>query len=293
MTLKRERFGEFSLLRRPGTGDDQVVVHFAHATGFNANTYAPLFDMIDTSIDLYAMDARGHGFSKARAEPSALRSWKPFVRDLEAFLKTLSRPVVLAGHSMGGAVSLKVTARNPDDVGALVLVDPVLPPPQLGWTFHLARATGASGRLPIAQAAARRRMEFSSKEAAVDNFVGKGAFRTWPREWIEAYVEGGTVETDSGVRLSCDRAWESRVFATADPWPRRAISRITCPTTLFARASAGPPLPDQSRDAFMRARPDTRLLALEDASHFMTMERPDLVRDEIHRAADLVRSKLG
>ena len=293
MTLTREWLGEFSLLRRPGRGDDQVALHFAHATGFNAHTYAPLFEMLDPSIDLYAMDARGHGFSSARAEPRQLRSWTPFVDDLEAFLCTLPKPVVLAGHSMGGSVSLKVTARNPSDVGALVLIDPVLPPPTLGWAVRFARATGASNRLPIAQAAAKRRMEFPSRDAAVENFVGKGAFRTWPRAWIQSYVDGGTVDTDSGVRLSCERAWESRVFATADPWPKRALPRIACPTTLIARERAGPPLPAESRDAFVRARPDTRLVALEDASHFMTMERPELVRDELHRAVDLVRSKLG
>lgn len=291
MSLTREWFGDFSLLRRPGSGGDQVAVHFAHATGFNAYTYAPLFESLDPRIDLYALDARGHGFSRARAVPKELRSWKPFVVDLEAFIREMPSPFVLAGHSMGGAVSLKVAARNPEKVGALVLADPVLPPPQLRLAFSFARATGATARLPIAQGAAKRRVDFPSRDAAVDNFVGKGAFRTWPREWIEAYVDGGIVEVDGGVRLSCARAWESRVFATADPWPRRYIKRLRCPTTLIARQKASQPLPVQSLDAFVRVRPDTRLLRL-DASHFMTMERPDLVRDEIHRAADSLRSKL-
>ena len=136
-------------------------------------------------------------------------------------------------------------------------------------------------------------MHFPSKEAAVENFVGKGAFRTWPREWIEAYVEGGTVPTDEGVRMSCDREWESRTFATATPRPFKYLKRAPCPITLFGRRGAGPPLPDESLDEFVRIRPDARVLRLQDASHFMTMERPDLVRDEIHRMVDQVRSELG
>ncbi len=292
MSLRREWFGEFSLLRRPGQGDATVAIHFAHATGFNAQTYAPLLDSLDPSLDVYAMDARGHGLSKAPADPKRLRTWKPYVRDLESLVATMPRPTVLVGHSMGGTVSLVLAAANPGSIAGLVLVDPVLPPPSVGWWLPLARAVGWTRRLPIAGAAAKRTMEFSSKEAAIDNFVGKGAFRTWPRESIEAYVEGGTLPSEKGVRLSCDRAWESQTFATATPRPLGYVKRLRCPTTLIAREGSGPPLPEESRDAFIRARPDTRLVELKGASHFMTMERPDLVRDEIHRMVEVVRSKL-
>lgn len=269
-----------------------MAIHFAHATGFNANTYAPLFESLDPSLDVYAMDARGHGLSKAPADRKRLRTWKPYVRDLESLVATMPRPTVLVGHSMGGTVSLELAAAKPQWVAGLVLVDPVLPPPSVGWWLPSARAVGWTRRIPIAQVAAKRTMEFPSKEAAVDNFVGKSAFRTWPREWIEAYVEGGTLATPHGVRLSCDRGWESQTFATATPRPFGYVKKLECPTTLIAREGSGPPFPEESSDAFMRARPDTRLVKLKGASHFMTMERPDLVRDEIHRMAEAVRSQL-
>ena len=158
-----------------------MAIHFAHATGFNAQTYAPLLDSLDPSLDVYAMDARGHGLSKAPADPKRLRTWKPYVRDLESLVATMPQPIVLVGHSMGGTVSLELAAANPGSIAGLVLVDPVLPPPSVGWWLPLARAVGWTRRVPIARGAARRTMEFSSKEAAIDNFVGKGAFRTWPR----------------------------------------------------------------------------------------------------------------
>ena len=292
MSLRREWFGEFSVLRRPGRGEDAVAVHFGHATGFNANTYTALLESLDPAIDVYAMDARGHGLSKASADPKKLRTWNPYVRDLESLVAAIPRPTLLVGHSMGGTVSLELAAANPEWIAGVVLVDPVLAPPSVGWWMPAARLVGLTRRVPIAQAAAKRRMEFPSKEAAVENFEGKGAFRTWPREWIEAYVEGGTVPTDNGVRMTCDRAWESQTFATATPRPFGLVKRLRCPTTLIARETSGPPLSEESCDAFMRARPDTRLIKLEGASHFMTMESPDLVRDEIHRMVETVRSEL-
>jgi pimeloyl-ACP methyl ester carboxylesterase len=293
--LRRERFGQFSLLHRAGRGEGGVTVHFAHATGFNAETYRVLLASLDPWLDVYAMDARGHGRSQAEAEPSKLRSWRRYRRDLEAFVETLRRPIVLAGHSMGATVSLEVAARRPELIEGLVLVDPVIVPPLQIPLLALARPLGLAGRLiPISQAAARRRTEFPSREAAVENFLGKGPFRTWPREWIEAYVDGGTdpVEGD-GVRLSCDRAWESKTFATSTVNPYWDIKKLRCPITLLAREHAGPPFTRASRDMFLRLQPDTRLVVVEGASHFITMERPDLACEEIERIAEKVRSKLG
>lgn len=293
MTLSRQSFGEFSLLRRPARATDAVVVHFAHATGFNARTYAPLFETLPADVDLYAMDARGHGLTKAPADPSALRSWTPYVRDLEALIETLARPTVLVGHSMGGTVSVALASKRPGWVAGLVLVDPVLVPPSYAAKFSIARALGQSDQIPIARAAAKRRMQFPSKEAAVANFEGKGAFRTWPREWIEAYVEGGTVSTADGVQLSCDRAWESKTFATATPSPFDDVKRLCCPVTLIAREEMGEPLPEESVRAFMRDQPDARLVKLPGTSHFIPMERPEQVREEIERVVDGARSQLG
>jgi pimeloyl-ACP methyl ester carboxylesterase len=294
-SIRRERFGDFSVLHREASGEGCIAVHFAHATGFNAETYRELISALDPSLDVYAMDARGHGMSEATADPNKLRSWRQYRKDLEAFVETLSRPTVLAGHSMGATVSMELAAARPDLVQGLVLIDPVIVPPRHIPMLAVARTFGLAGRLiPISQAAARRRMEFPSQEAAVENYAGKGPFRTWPREWIEAYVEGGTVDTEEGaIRLSCDRVWESKSFASATVYPYRDIEKLRCPTTLIAREHDVPPFTRASRDAFMQRQPDTRLLILEEASHFMTMEHPEITCAEIERMAQTVRSELG
>jgi len=294
-SIRRERFGDFSVLRREANNEGGVTVHFAHATGFNAETYRSLLASLDPALGVRAMDARGHGMTEARAVVKELRSWSPYRADLCTFVETLPQPVVLAGHSMGATVSVELAASKPDLVRGLVLVDPVIVPPTYVPLAALTRALGLSHRLiPISQAAAQRRSEFPSKGDAVENYVGKGAFRTWPRPWIEAYVEGGTVPTDAGaVRLSCDPAWEGRTFAKASVNPLRVVAKLRCPVTLLTHARDEPPFSQAARNAFMRAKPDTRLVVLEGATHFIPMERPEVVRDEIERMAARVRSELG
>lgn len=265
-------------------------MHFLHATGFNAESYRGLFTALEPSLEVFAMDARGHGFSTARANPNELRSWAPFRKDLEAFVETLPRPLILAGHSMGATVSIELAARRPELVQGLVLVDPVVfPPSWIAWAA-VARFLGYSKRMiPVAQLAAKRRMEFPSKATAVENYVGKGPFRTWPHDWIEAYVDGGTVPSERGVRLSCEREWESQTFAKGTVNPYRPLRKVQCPITLIAREPAGPPFPRASRDGFMRCQPNARLILLDDATHFLAMEQPELVQAEIERMA----SELG
>lgn len=285
--IRRETFGDFSVLHRPPSEPRRATLHFLHATGFNAEAYRVLFSALDPSLDVYAMDARGHGFTEAPADPRALRSWAGFRKDLEAFVSTLEGPLFLAGHSMGATVSMELAAARPELVLGLVMIDPVFVPPKFIALSTTARFLGQSHRLvKIAQLAARRRMEFPSKEAAVENFVGKGPFRTWPREWIEAYVDGGTVPVEDGVRLSCEREWESRVFANATTNPYRPLRKVRCPITLLTRVEDAPPFTNDSRAAFMKHKPDARLVVLDEATHFLAMEHPDVVRAEIERMVD-------
>lgn len=279
------------MLHRPATDERRATVHFLHATGFNAETYRSLFAQLHPTLDVYAMDARGHGFSEAPANPRRLHSWAPFRKDLESFVETLEQPTFLVGHSMGATVSMELAARRPDLVRGVIMIDPVMFPSS--WTVRAgaARTFGLLSRmLPVSRMAAKRRMEFPSKEAAVENYTGKGAFKTWPVAWIQAYVDGGTRPVPSGVRLTCEREWEARVFAKPTVRPFAWLAKVSCPVSLVTREHDGPPFTHEARVEFERRKPDARIVVLEDATHFLAMEQPDVVQNEIEA---LIGSELG
>lgn len=74
---------------------------------------------------IVALDQRGHGTSpRFTAEQLAGHPGELMVDDAIAVLEQLPAPVVLVGHSLGGAVALTVGVRRPDLVRALVLEDP-------------------------------------------------------------------------------------------------------------------------------------------------------------------------
>jgi len=265
---------------------DKPVLHFAHATGFNAETYRTLLSPLADDFRIFASDARGHGSTTLPSKPGMARGWKIFRDDLIAILDRVApQGAILAGHSMGGAVSLMAAATRPDKVKALVLVEPVLMPRSLWWRMMLTRFGLRSGKPGLAERALKRRDVFPSLEIAAAAYRRRGAFRTWPEEVMIDYIKGGFASAESGFRLRCAPAWESECFRSTPFGVSRLVERLGCPLTIIHGEYAS--TSSQGELAIIgRLYPQTRIVAQKGATHFLPMEYPDLVRDEIQRVVD-------
>ena len=265
---------------------DGPLLHFTHATGFNAETYRGLLTPLQGRFHVTAADMRGHGFTTLDASPGPLADWTMFGRDLERILARLGKgAAVLAGHSMGAITSLMVAASHPDKVRALVLVEPVLVPRFVRLKARVARFLGREPlqESNLAQLAAKRRSTFASFEAALTAYRGRGAFKTWPEETIADYLRGGLIPTGNGteMRLACAPAWESSVFQHAPPGIARLAKKVRCPLTLIY--ASGGTAREEDVQVVARGHGSARLVKVPDATHFLPMERPDVVRAEIER----------
>ena len=261
-----------------GPPDRPVDVVFSHANGFNARTYRSILAPLAGSLRILAVDMRGHGASTLPAEVETRGGWNDFRDDLLAFLDAeADGPVVLAGHSMGGTSSLLAAAHAPAQVRALALFDPVI--------FPLGVARDTMGDNPLADGAQRRRAVFPSKAAVVEAYTGRGAFRTWRAEQLADYVEAGFRETEAGeVTLTCAPAWEASNFRTHnyDPWA--AFRATRCPIRIL-RAEIGSTARLDEGLSELEATGRVRVDLIPETSHFLPMERPDLVREALAAVA--------
>lgn len=275
--------GDVSYLDWPA---DAPLLHFTHATGFNAETYRGLLTPLQGRFHVAASDMRGHGFTTLTAVPGPQADWMTFGADLAQILDRLDKgPAVLAGHSMGAITSLIVAASHPERVRGLVLVEPVLVP---RFSREIARIMKFFGRMPqrnsnLAVMAAKRRAIFPSFEMALSAYRGRGAFATWPDETLADYLHGGLVSTGNGteVRLACDPAWESSVFQHAPPGIARLARKVRCPLTLIYCGDGT--ARDKEVQIVARAHGKARLVKIPGTTHFLPMERPDCVREELER----------
>jgi pimeloyl-ACP methyl ester carboxylesterase len=264
------RGGEMAVLDF-GPGARPVDIVFSHANGFNGRTYRTILQPLGTELRILAIDLRGHGASTLPAVIEGRQGWLEFRDDLLALLAAVCEtPVVLAGHSMGGTSSLLAAAAEPDRVRGLALFDPVIFP---------AEAQGADVTdSPLVAGALRRRATFPSRQAAFEAYLGRGAFRTWSEAQLADYVEAGFRETPDGeVTLACTPAWEASNFRTHnyDPWAAFRESR--CAIRVL-RAAEGSTFRLEGREAELGADGRIQAQTIPHTSHFLPMERPELVR---------------
>lgn len=273
---------EITLWRWPQS-DGRPTLHWAHATGFHGRLYTPLLDALVDDCNVVAWDMRGHGASADAADFRTFRGWETYYQDLNAWLENQAEPVWLAGHSIGATTSIMAAARQPDKVRGLILADPVIMDRWQGWQLWLAKLLRQSRRLSLAAGAARRRREFDSHAAALNNYRGRGGFRSWPEAWLEAYVQHGLVPNSNHVRLACMPEWESSTFAQTEhnPWP--GIRQLRCPVIALAadRASTFSP---KARQRLRALLPTAEVNVLPGTTHFLPMERPEAVEDAVRQA---------
>ena len=265
-----------------GDASRPIDIVFVHANGFNARTYRSILAPLAEEFRILAVDQRGHGRSTLPAETAGRTSWDGLRDDLLTLMSTLDlRDVVLSGHSMGGTACVLAQAQAPERVRNLTLFDPVVvPSPSDGGVDPEAFANS-----PLVQGARRRRAIFASRAAVIEAYTGRGAFKTWTAEMLADYVADGFRErADGEVELSCAPEWEASNFSSHahDTWG--AFERAQVPIRIL-KAEFGSTCREDPRFDALVAAGRIEAEVIPGTSHFLPMERPDLVLAELRRAA--------
>lgn len=256
---------------------DRGTALFVHATGFCKETWAPVVGAL-ADVAAISIDQRGHGGSGVPDPPF---DWWDLAEDVRAVVADVApaRPLAGVGHSSGGAALAMAEIVAPGTFDTLVLVEPIVYPAPYGRTEDH----------PLTVSALRRRRVFDSLDHVLESFRGRGPFARWTEEALQAYARFGTVdEGDGRRRLACAPEVEAEFYrgATAHgAWDR--LDEIACPVTVIvgeASASHAPPLAQALAARFRTAS----LMAVPGATHFVPMERPEVVADAVRQALGAV-----
>ncbi len=262
------------------------TLHWAHATGFSALTYLPILNALAEEMNVVAWDMRGHGSSSGSGVRDSFSGWETYYRDMVAMLDASPEPIWLAGHSIGATCSLVAACQRPEKVKGLLLCEPVILDLQSRLLLRLMRSLGRADRIGLAKGAARRRSTFPSREDALANYRAKATFRSWTDEWLRAYVDAG-FRGDEGevVQLACSPQWESLTFQHTESSPWGRIKRLPIEVRVLA-GTRGSTFPQSVHSRFRRRMPGAKIVSIANSSHFLPMECPNAVTDELF---DLVK----
>lgn len=183
--------------------------------------------------------------------------------DVGAFLSALGAgPVRLLGHSRGGYIAFRTAEDHPDLISALVLVEPggtLAPDLEEGLTPVQTLALG-----PLYERAAEKIRRGAVDEAlrdTIDVLGGPGAWSLTPEVQKQALRDN--------ARTLIGQVREQRA-----PFTRADARKITAPTLLVG-GDRSPASFQHILDGLERALPDTRRVAIPEASHGSNVDNPE------------------
>jgi pimeloyl-ACP methyl ester carboxylesterase len=254
-------------------------VTWLHANGFNARTYLNTLSLLADRMAILIVDQRGHGATPQGRPAEGKTDALDMRDDLLGLLDAIGpgAPVILAGHSMGGCVSLLAAAEAPERVRAVALFDPVILSQAANQQAMLRGGFADSEGGLIGKARSRRRY-FPSRHAAFETYRQRSIFATWPEAALRDYVEAGFRDlADGTVELACAPEWEAANFAAHahDTWA--AMARVTAPVRIW-RAETGSTCAIASAVEFPRPADQVEVVTVPGSTHFLPIERPDVVQ---------------
>ena len=244
-----------------GTVGKPIMV-LLHGLRGHAHSWDDVSAAMYQDFHVLALDQRGRGDSDWASDGDY--STEAYVADLAAFCEAMGLdPFVLVGHSMGGRNSMAFTARYPEKVQKLIIVDvgPVLDP---------------KGAERIGREIREVPEEFDSFEAIVEYMVKQNRFAA--DSVLRRRLQYATKELPNGkLGWRYDLAIrEQRRQGTVAPapnlWP--ALAQITCPT-LIVRGTDTDLLSSEAAQQMEEALAQGTLVEVPRAGHMVFEDNPE------------------
>ena len=214
------------------------LLHFLHGNGFCGRTYEPMLRHLAEHFDLWLSDAQGHGDSDHGGKfvgwnRSADLAVEAVKAQGQAFTGV---PWFAAGHSFGGVLTSLIVAEQPKLFQAAVLLDPVLFTPSMLLGASVAELTGVMRHTPLARQARGRRDHWASRDEARANLTGRGTYKGWADEAMDAFLTHALADAQDGVRLKCRPSREAEIFGSMPDRLWSLLARVRTPVhVLHAR----------------------------------------------------------
>lgn len=251
------------------TGNGRPLL-LVHGSPGEARAWNRVLGKIGEGFRILVPDLPGYGASSAL--PPDRNDTSAMAEAVTALVETVNGPLILAGHSYGGNVSLHVAAKQPHRLAGLAVFEPVF--------FRALELQGARTMLESAGsffADYVARVSSGDPDAIgqmIDFWSGPGAFERLP-EPVRAYLRSAAPRNARDVASSFSEA-----LAAGD------LGAIGCPASL-AFGSKSPPVAPAIVAALARLLPDARTTVIEDADHGMLDSHPQAVADIIRAIASI------
>ena len=202
------------------------LLHFSHANGFPALSYAAMLGELGRHYRIGHIDAIGTDprFPVTDRWPHLIEQ---LINDLEARYR--GEPVYAVGHSLGGYLGFIAAARRPELFRAIVMLDAPIIGAVRGRMLAATKRLGLVDRVTPAGATRDRRSAWASREEAKAHFRSRQLFHYFSDQCLDDYVRHGLVAHKGMLRLRIDPGIETQIFRTVPHDMGRHVRALKVP----------------------------------------------------------------
>jgi pimeloyl-ACP methyl ester carboxylesterase len=259
---------------------NKQTIHFAHANGFPGKTYGKLFSYLEDDFEINYLELHAHN-PKFPINDGWTRLRDELREELE---KRYTKPIIGVGHSLGGILHFLVAIENPELYKAIVLLDAPVISRLSSFGLKVLKKTNLLDRLALPRSTKYRRAFWESKEEAFEHFRKKEKFAGFEEDVLRDYVEHGTVQHESGVKLLFAPKTESKIYLTIPDNLPSHRGKLKVPAAYIGGTDS-----NEGRFArlnYMRKRFPFHFYTVE-GTHLFPFEKPrqtaEIIKESIHR----------
>ncbi len=247
--------------------DDRPPVALLHGLFGSLDNLGVLARPLQEHHTTLQIDLRNHGLSPHDADAG----YDAMSGDVATLLDHLAmESCILIGHSMGGKVAMRLSARLGERIRAMVVIDMA---PVAYTSRHHDNVFAALRK--VSAAGVTRRSE--AAELMRDDIADQGTIQFL----LKSFQQG---------------TWQFNLEALWNNYPALIGWRESAPwsgQTLFIRGEKSPYLDDGYREAIQRQFPQARAHVVSGAGHWVHAEKPEATLRAIHRFLDGLSRRHG
>ncbi len=190
---------------------NKQTIHFAHANGFPAKSYSKLFSYLEDEFQVNYLALHAHN-PKFPINDGWTRLRDELREELEK--RYSGEKIIGVGHSLGGVLHFLLAVENPELYKAIVLLDAPVISRLSSFGLWSLKKLKMLDRMSLPRSTKFRRAFWESKDAAFEHFRQKEKFAGFDADVLRDYVEHGTIETETGVKLVFAPKTESNIYLT-------------------------------------------------------------------------------
>jgi esterase len=239
---------------RWGKKGPKVVI--LHSMGMDAYSMEHLCESLKGEYQILALTILAHGDTTVPAEQVTLPEHAELLRN--CYKKLGFTPCVLIGHSIGGRMSMILSAEHPDEVKEVLLVD--IAPPD-----------------PVSRAWSQPEPGVLRNEADIQAYL-KQRYPGFAPEYVENRLRHGFTRQPDGTFKPKPTGSPTMTSYYTDLWPY--VERIKIPAKLVL-GSESPLVTPEKRERMMKLIPGLEIVSVKGASHMVPQDKPKEFEAEV------------